>query len=256
MNRRYRRTIIAANLKMNKTATETKALCEEMKALLPKNKWCDVVVCAPFVNIATAMRVFRDTRISVGAQNVHYEESGAYTGEVSAAMLADVGVKYAIIGHSERRRMFGESDIVVNKKLNAVLKTGMNAIVCVGETQAQREMGVTMDVIATQVKSALHNVSAQQLKNVVIAYEPVWAIGTGLAATAQEANEVCAHIRSVVRGLYGARAARAMTIQYGGSMNGKNAAELLAQPDIDGGLIGGASLVAEDFMKIIDAANQ
>ena len=159
------------------------------------------------------MRVFRDTRIAVGAQNVHYEESGAYTGEVSALMLADVGVKYVIIGHSERRRMFGESDLVVNKKLAAVLKTGMNAIVCVGETQAQREMGVTMEIITAQVKSALHGVTPQQLRNVVIAYEPVWAIGTGLAATAEEANE-------------------------------------------DGGLIGGASLVAEDFMKIIDAANQ
>ena len=209
MNRRYRRTIIAANFKMNKTSAETKALCEEIKALLPKSKWCDIVVCPPFVNIAAAMRVFRDTRIAVGAQ-----------------------------------------------KLAAVLKTGMNAIVCVGETQAQREMGVTMEIITTQVKSALHGVTPQQLRNVVIAYEPVWAIGTGLAATAEEANEVCAQIRAVVRGLYGARAARAMTIQYGGSMNGKNAAELLAQPDIDGGLIGGASLVAEDFMKIIDAANQ
>ena len=241
---------------MNFTPAEAKAFIEEIKPLVAGKNGCDIIFCAPYVDIAPAMEAAKGSDIKIGAENVHFAEKGAYTGEVSAKMLTSMGVEYVIIGHSERRRMFGESDLVVNKKLAAVLKTGMNAIVCVGETQAQREMGVTMEIITAQVKSALHGVTPQQLRNVVIAYEPVWAIGTGLAATAEEANEVCAQIRAVVRGLYGARAARAMTIQYGGSMNGKNAAELLAQPDIDGGLIGGASLVAEDFMKIIDAANQ
>ena len=256
MNRRYRKTIIAGNLKMNKTATETKLLADNIKALLPKNKWCDIVFCVPAVNIPAAVRAFRDTRISVGGQNVYYEDSGAFTGEISAPMLADAGAKYVIIGHSERRRLFGDSDVVVNKKVRAALRAGLNVIVCVGETQLQHEMGVTMEHITTQVKAALYGVTDAQIKHVVIAYEPVWAIGTGLAATAESAQEVCQQIRGVVRSLYGARAARAMTIQYGGSMNGDNAAEFLAQPDIDGGLIGGASLDAEKFMQVVSAANQ
>ena len=256
MNRRYRKTIIAGNWKMNKTATETRQFAEELKTLLPKAKWCDVVVCVPSVNISTAVRAFKDMRVSVGAENVYYEKSGAFTGEVSADMLKDLGVKYVIVGHSERRQYFGETDAIVNKKVHAVLEAGMSPIICVGESLEQRETGVTEEWIALQVKSALSGVAADKLRKCVIAYEPIWAIGTGKTATSEQAGEVCEAIRAVVRKLYGARVARAVTIQYGGSMNAKNAAELLAQPDVDGGLIGGASLKAADFTTIVNAANQ
>ena len=256
MNRRYRKTIIAGNWKMNKTASETKRFAEELKRLLPRTKWCDVVVCVPAVNIPAAMKAFKDLRVSVGAQNVFYEKSGAYTGEVSADMLKDLGVKYVIIGHSERRQYFGETDFTVNKKVIAALEAGLHPIICVGETLDQRELGVTMELIALQLKSALAGVPAEKARKCVIAYEPVWAIGTGKTATAEQAGEVCTNIRATIRSLYGARVARSVTIQYGGSMNAKNAAELLAQPDVDGGLIGGASLKPADFVEIINAANQ
>ena len=256
MNRRYRKTIIAGNWKMNKTASETKKFAEELKAIMPRAKWCDVVVCVPAVNIPTAIKAFKDVRVSVGAENVFYEKSGAFTGEVSADMLKDLGVKYVIIGHSERRQYFGETDFTVNKKVLAALETGLHPIICVGESLEQRELGITMELIALQIKSALAGVSADKLRKCVIAYEPIWAIGTGKTATAEQAGEVCSNIRAAIRGLYGARVARSVTIQYGGSMNPKNAAELLAQPDIDGGLIGGAALKAGDFVEIINAANQ
>ena len=256
MNRRYRKTIIAGNWKMNKTATETRAFADELKAIMPKAKWCDVVVCVPFVNIPTALKAFKDLRISVGAQNLFYEKSGAYTGEVSADMLKDLGVKYVIIGHSERRQYFGETDFTVNKKVLAALEAGLHPIICVGESLEQRELGVTKELIDLQVKTALAGVPAEKMRHVVIAYEPLWAIGTGKTATAEQANEVNEEIRTVIRKLYGARVARSVTILYGGSMNAKNAAELLAQPDVDGGLIGGASLKPEDFNIIINAANQ
>ena len=256
MNRRYRKTIIAGNWKMNKTASETKKFAEELKRLLPRTKWCDVVVCVPAVNIPAAMKAFKDVRVSVGAQNVFYEKSGAYTGEVSADMLKDLGVKYVIIGHSERRQYFGETDFTVNKKVLAALEAGLHPIICVGESLEQRELGITMELIALQVKSALAGVPAEKVRKCVIAYEPIWAIGTGKTATAEQAGEVCQGIRAVIRKLYGAHVARSVTIQYGGSMNAKNAAELLAQPDVDGGLIGGASLKPADFVQIINAANQ
>lgn len=256
MNRRYRKTIIAGNWKMNKTPSETKAFAEQFKAILPKTKWCDIVVCAPTVDLSAAVRAFKDSRIAVGAENVYFEKSGAYTGEISADMLADLGVRYVIVGHSERRALFGETDEIVNKKVLAALEAGLNPIICVGESLAQREMGVTMELIALQVKSALAGVSAEQMRRCVIAYEPIWAIGTGKTATAEQAGEVCTNIRATIRSLYGARVARSVTIQYGGSMNAKNAAELLAQPDVDGGLIGGASLKPEQFVEIINAANQ
>ena len=256
MNRRYRKTIIAGNWKMNKTPSETKAFAEQFKAILPKTKWCDIVVCAPTVDLSAAVRAFKDSRIAVGAENVYFEKSGAYTGEISADMLADLGVRYVIVGHSERRALFGETDEIVNKKVLAALEAGLNPIICVGESLAQREMGVTMELIALQVKSALAGVSAEQMRRCVIAYEPIWAIGTGKTATAEQAAEVCTSIRTTVRHLYGARIARSITIQYGGSMKPGNAAELLAQPDIDGGLIGGASLKPADFVEIINAANQ
>ena len=256
MNRRYRKTIIAGNWKMNMTASDTKKFADDIKAIMPRAKWCDVVVCVPFVNIPAALKAFKDLRISVGAQNMFYEKSGAYTGEVSADMLKDLGVKYVIIGHSERRQYFGETDFTVNKKVLAALEAGLHPIICVGESLEQRELGITMELIALQVKSALAGVPAEKMRHVVIAYEPLWAIGTGKTATAEQANEVNEEIRTVIRKLYGARVARSVTILYGGSMNAKNAAELLAQPDVDGGLIGGASLKPEDFNIIINAANQ
>ena len=256
MNRRYRKTIIAGNWKMNKTASETKAFADELKTMLPKAKWCEVVVCVPAVNISTAIRAFKDMRVSIGAENVFYERSGAYTGEVSADMLKDLGVKYVIIGHSERRQYFGETDVTVNKKVLAALEAGLHPIICVGESLEQREMGITMELIALQVKAALADVPAEKARKCVVAYEPVWAIGTGKTATAEQAGEVCNAIRATIRHLYGARVARSVTIQYGGSMNPGNAAELLAQPDVDGGLIGGAALVPEKFLDIINAANQ
>ncbi len=256
MNRRYRKTIIAGNWKMNKTASETKQFAEELKAIMPKAKWCDVLVCVPSVNIPAAMRAFKDMRVSVGAENLFYEKSGAYTGEVSAEMLKDLGVKYVIIGHSERRQYFGETDITVNKKVHAALEAGLHPIICVGESLEQRELGVTMELISLQVKSALAGVSAEKLRKCVIAYEPVWAIGTGKTATPEQAGEVCTFIRATIRHMYGARIARSITIQYGGSMNPGNAATLLAQPDIDGGLIGGAALKPDQFVEIINSANQ
>ena len=256
MNRRYRKTVIAGNWKMNMTATETKKFAEELKRIMPRAKWCDTVLCVPSCNITAAAKAFKELRISVGAENLYYEEKGAYTGEVSAAMLKDLGVKYVIVGHSERRQYFGETDATVNRKVHAVLEAGMTPIICVGESEEQREMGVTQDWIALQVKTALYGVPAEKLRRCIIAYEPIWAIGTGKTATAQQAGEVCTAIRATIRGLYGARVARSVTIQYGGSMNPKNAAELLAQPDIDGGLIGGASLKPEQFVEIIHAANQ
>ena len=256
MNRRYRKTIIAGNWKMNKTLTETKAFAEELKPLMGKPKWCEVVLCVPFVNIPGAVKAFKDSRVAIGAETCHYEKSGAFTGEVTAEMLKDVGVKYVIIGHSERRTYYNETDFTVNKKVHAALEAGLHPIICVGESLEQRELGVTEELISYQVKAALAGVAADKVRRIVIAYEPLWAIGTGKTATAEQAGEVCEHIRAVVRKLYGARVARAVTIQYGGSMNAKNASELLAQPDVDGGLIGGASLKAPDFVEIIKAANQ
>ena len=241
---------------MNMTATETKKFAEELKRIMPRAKWCDTVLCVPSCNITAAAKAFKELRISVGAENLYYEEKGAYTGEVSAAMLKDLGVKYVIVGHSERRQYFGETDATVNRKVHAVLEAGMTPIICVGESEEQREMGVTQDWIALQVKTALYGVPAEKLRRCIIAYEPIWAIGTGKTATAQQAGEVCTAIRATIRGLYGARVARSVTIQYGGSMNPKNAQELLAQPDVDGGLIGGASLKPEQFVEIIHAANQ
>lgn len=256
MNRKYRKTVIAGNWKMNKLPSEVKPFADELKTLVPKQKWCDVVICAPFVDLPAAVKAFRDAKVGVGAENLNENEKGAFTGEVSANMLTDLGVKYVIIGHSERRQYYGETDFSVNAKVHTALEAGLNPIVCVGESLEQREKGITLELIALQVKTALSGVSADKMRRVIIAYEPIWAIGTGKTATAEQANEVCSAIRGVIRDIYGARVARSVTIQYGGSMNEKNAAELLSQPDIDGGLIGGASLVPEKFAAIINAANQ
>ena len=256
MNRRYRKTIIAGNWKMNNTLSQMKAFAEQIKPIIPKGKWCNVVLCVPAVNITSAVRLFKDCHIAIGAETCHYEDHGAYTGEITAEMIKEAGAKYVIIGHSERRQYFGETDFTVNKKVLAALEAGLHPIICVGESLEQRELGITMELIALQVKSALAGVPAEKLRKCVIAYEPIWAIGTGKTATAEQAAEVCTSIRTTVRHLYGARIARSITIQYGGSMKPGNAAELLAQPDIDGGLIGGASLKPADFVEIINAANQ
>ena len=256
MNTKYRKTVIAGNWKMNMTASEVRPFVEELKAAMPKLKGCETVLCVPAVNIPAMLRWGKDAKIACGAEDVSAFAKGAYTGEIAANMLADLGVKYCIVGHSERREYHKESDMLVNAKVRALLDNGISPIICVGESLEQREMELTMAHINYQVRAALHGVDASELRRCVIAYEPIWAIGTGKTATAEQAEEVCEHIRSIVRKLFGSKNARATTILYGGSMNEKNAFELLAQPDIDGGLIGGASLVPEKFVKIIEAANQ
>ncbi|MBQ1504576.1 MAG: triose-phosphate isomerase [Oscillospiraceae bacterium] len=256
MNQRYRKTIIAGNWKMNKTPSGTKILIEDLKALISKTKWCDVVLCVPFVDIPAAIKAAKGTRIAIGAENMHFEASGAYTGEISADMLTELGVKYVIIGHSERRQYFAETDTTVNKKIHAALNAGLRPIVCVGESLEQRDLGITIEHIRLQVKAALNGVEPVSMKRIVIAYEPIWAIGTGRTATADQAEEVCGAIRDCIREMYGARVARSVTIQYGGSMNAGNAFELLSKPNVDGGLIGGASLKPNDFAAIVNAANQ
>lgn len=255
MNKTLRQAVIAGNWKMNNTRAETKSLVEELIPLV-KDADCGVVICVPFTNLETAVALTKGTNIKVGAQNCHFEKSGAFTGEISAAMLVEMGVEYVVLGHSERRQYFGETDITVNKRLLAALEAGLKPILCVGEMLEDRENGITEELVALQTKIALKGVSKEALKNVIIAYEPVWAIGTGKTATAEQANEVCAVIRGVIAKLYDSDAANAITIQYGGSMNAKNAEELVAQPDVDGGLIGGASLKAPDFKAIIDAASK
>jgi len=256
VNRKYRKTVIAGNWKMNMLPSLVKGFAAEVAPAAQAAKWCETVVCVPYVMIPAAVRAFKGARIAVGAQNVSDKEKGAYTGEVSAAMLADLGVKYVIVGHSERRGYFGESDALVNAKAKAVLAAGMRPIICVGESLEQREGGVTLEFVSMQVKLALQGLAPEQIRKAVIAYEPIWAIGTGKTATAEQAGEVCSAIRAVIKGLAGARIAREVTIQYGGSMNPGNAAQLLAQPDVDGGLIGGASIVPRDFEAIIAAADQ
>ena len=251
MNRKYRKTVIAGNWKMNKLASEAKPFVEELRAAMPKTKTCESVLCVPFPIIPAMAKVMRDSRLAFGAQDVSAHESGAYTGEVSAAMLADLGVKYCIVGHSERREYHAESDSLVNTKAKALLAAGITPIICVGESLEQRERELTMEYGAYQVKAALAGMDAREVKKCVIAYEPIWAIGTGRTATADQAEEVCREIRTVIRGMFDARTARAVSILYGGSMNAKNCDELLAQPDIDGGLIGGASLKPQDFARII-----
>lgn len=254
MKKSVRKAVIAGNWKMNKTPSEAAALVRDIAAKAEGKNGCDVIVCAPFVDLAPAIEAARGTNVKVGAQNVHFEEKGAFTGEISVGMLKEVGVEYVIIGHSERRQYFGETDVTVNKRVKAALAGGLKVILCVGEMLAEREQGITAEIVSMQTKIALLDVDAEALKRVIIAYEPVWAIGTGKTATADQAEEVCALIRSVLAEKYGDDAAQATTIQYGGSMNAANAAELLAKENIDGGLIGGASLKPDDFGIIIDAA--
>ena len=255
MNKAKRAAIIAGNWKMNKTPSETTALINEMKPLVAGAD-CKVVLCVPFVDLDAALKASEGSNIEIGAENCHFEKSGAYTGEVSAPMLKEMGVKYVIIGHSERRQYFGETDVTVNLRTKAALAEGLKVILCVGETLDQREQNITAELVAMQTKIALGGISKEDAANVIIAYEPVWAIGTGKTATAEQAEEVCAIIRKVVADIYDTDTAEAMTIQYGGSMNAKNCDELVAKTNVDGGLIGGASLKAEDFSVIVKAASK
>ena len=252
MSRKY---VIAGNWKMNKTPSEAKVLVKEViEAIGTKPENVDVIVCPPFVAVDAAMGAAEGSFVKVGAQNLHFEAKGAYTGEIAADMLNDLGVSYVIIGHSERRQYFAETDETVNKKVLTAFEANLTPIICVGETLEQREQGITADLIRMQVKIAFGGVSADQAKKAIIAYEPVWAIGTGKTATNEQADEVCGIIRQTIGELYDSATAEAIIIQYGGSMNAGNAAELLAMPNIDGGLIGGAALKPNDFATIVKSA--
>ena len=250
-----RRTVIAGNWKMNMTPSAAKKFISELAPMVAGLDACDIVLCVPAIDIPAAVEAAAGTNIKIGAENVHFKESGAYTGELSAAMLKEAGVEYVVIGHSERRQYFAETDKTVNLRTLAALKAGLKPIVCVGETLEERELGYTETLLKFQTKMALTNVTAQELKNVVIAYEPVWAIGTGVTATADQADEGNGFVRAAVCEAYGADAAEAITVQYGGSMNDANAAELLSKENVDGGLIGGASLKTDKFTAIVKAAN-
>ena len=245
-----RKKIIAGNWKMNKTPSEAVELAKMLKAKVDTDK-SEVVFCVPARDIIPVGEVIKGTNIALGAENVYFEDKGAYTGEISTPMLKDAGVKYVIVGHSERRQYFGETDEDVNKKIKKILEYGMTPIMCCGETLEQREMDITIEHIRMQIKKGLYGLTAEDAEKVVIAYEPIWAIGTGKTATSQQAQEVCAEVRKVVGEVYGAGTAEKIRVQYGGSVNGKNAAELFAMADIDGGLVGGASL-KEDFENIVN----
>ncbi len=255
MNKATRKAVIAGNWKMNNTPAQAAALINEMKPLVA-NADCEVVLCVPFVDIPAAIEAAKGSNIKIGAENVHFKASGAYTGEISADMLKELGVEYVVIGHSERRQYFAETDQTVNLRSLAALNAGLKPIICVGETLEQRELGYTETLLKFQTKMALTNVTAKQLKNVVIAYEPVWAIGTGVTATDDQADEGNGFVRAAIAEAYGKDVAETVTVQYGGSMNAKNADALLAKVNVDGGLIGGASLKAADFAVIVNAASK
>lgn len=255
MNKSLRKAVIAGNWKMNQTPAQATALINELKPLVAGAD-CDVIVCVPFIDLQVAMEATAGSNILVGAENCHWAKSGAFTGEISADMLVAMGVPYVVIGHSERRTYFGETDVTVQQRVRAALDAGLKVILCVGESLEQRQQGITFEVVGLQTKVALGGVSEAEMQNVIIAYEPVWAIGTGLTATNEQANEVNHAIRMIVAALYNESVANTLVVQYGGSMNAGNADELLAMEDVDGGLIGGASLKAEDFAKIVTAASK
>jgi len=254
MDKTKRPVVIAGNWKMNNTPSASREFVRQLIPRLSQMNGCTVVLCVPFVDLTPVGELIYGTNLKLGAQNVHWEASGAFTGEISADMLRECGTEYVVIGHSERRQYFGEVDTTVNRRVQAALRGGLKPIICVGELLAEREEGITAEILAMQTKIALRDVPAAELEKIIIAYEPVWAIGTGRTATAAQADEGCGLIRSVVGGIYGADAAAALCVQYGGSMNAKNAAELLSQYNVDGGLIGGASLKADDFTEIVRAA--
>lgn len=250
-----RKTVIAGNWKMNKNLSEAVELVSELKNLVSDTTPnCDIIVCPPFTNLETVGTIIKDSPIKLGAQNMYFEKSGAFTGEISADMLKSVDVEYVILGHSERRAIFGESDETINKKIKFALESGLKPIFCIGETLEERENGIMKDVIERQVKNGLSNVTKEEMKNIIVAYEPVWAIGTGKTATPEQAQEVHAFVRGILSGLFDEETAQNTTIQYGGSVKPENAKSLLSQPDIDGALVGGACLKADSFFGIIQSA--
>jgi len=251
-----RRPIIAGNWKLHKDNKEAQQLANQIKIKTTGNDDVDIVLCPPFTALSVVQEVIKDSPLALGAQNVYWEDSGAFTGEVSAGMIKSTGAEYVIIGHSERRQYFGESDETVNKRIRAALNTGLKPIVCVGEVLEERESGVTNKVVARQVEGAFEGLTPDEMANIVIAYEPVWAIGTGKTATPEQAQEVHAHIRGLIEKQFGVERAEEIRIQYGGSVKPENAQSLLGQPDIDGALVGGACLKAESFVPIIQSAQK
>ncbi|MBC5637838.1 triose-phosphate isomerase [Ornithinibacillus sp. BX22] len=251
-----RKRVIAGNWKMNKTLTEATQFVDEVVKSIPADEKVEAIVCAPFPHLATLVEKTKGTNLKISAQNMHFEDNGAFTGEVSPVMLKDLGVSHVVIGHSERREYFAETDETVNKKTHAAFNHGLTPIVCVGETLEQREANETMSLVETQVKKALEGLTNDQVAQTIIAYEPVWAIGTGKTASNEDANEVCAHIRNVVKSLTDEATAEAVVIQYGGSVKPSNVDELLAQSDIDGALVGGASLEADSFLQLVEAGTK
>jgi triosephosphate isomerase len=250
-----RKPIIAGNWKMNKTLSEAKSFTEEVKGLVPAPEKMESVICAPALFLQSLIEVTEGSNVKIGAQNMHFEENGAFTGEISPKALADLAVQYVIIGHSERREMFNETDESVNKKALAAFKYNLTPIVCCGETLEQRESGETNQLVGDQVSKALTGLTDDQVKQTVIAYEPIWAIGTGKSSTSADANETCAHIRQVVAQQFSQDVADAVRIQYGGSVKPENIKEYMAQPDIDGALVGGASLEAQSFLQLLEAGS-
>ncbi|MEH7107793.1 triose-phosphate isomerase [Bacillus sp. JJ1764] len=247
-----RKPIIAGNWKMNKTLSEAKSFAEEVKGLVPASEKMESVICAPALFLQSLVETTKGTNVKIGAQNMHFEESGAFTGEISPKALADLGVQYVIIGHSERREMFNETDETVNKKALAAFKYNLTPIVCCGETLEQRENGETMNLVGSQIEKALAGMTDDQVKQTVIAYEPIWAIGTGKSSTSADANEVCAHIRQVIAKQFSQDIANEVRVQYGGSVKPENIKEYMAQSDIDGALVGGASLEPQSFLQLLE----
>lgn len=256
MNPKYRKTVIAGNWKMNLLPSDVPAYAARLLELLGGEQPCEIAICAPSVLLPAAVTAFLGSPVSVGAQDVSAQESGAFTGEISAAQLKDAGAVCTIVGHSERRAMHGETDALIAQKLRRALAAGLRPILCVGETLQQREIGAETDTIRLQLKGALSGLEPAALRRVILAYEPVWAIGTGRTATPEQASDMCGAIRTEIRKMFGSPAARAISVLYGGSMNAGNAAELLSCPDVDGGLIGGASLKPDSFYQIVKAVQQ
>ena len=251
-----RKNVIAGNWKMNKVLTEANEFVEETVSKAPTNDKVEAIVCAPFPFLASLVEKTKGSSVKIGAQNMHFEESGAFTGEVSPVMLKDLGVTHVVLGHSERRELFAETDEIVNKKTHAAFDHGLIPIVCCGETLEQREANETKSHVETQIKAALKGLSEKQVAETIIAYEPIWAIGTGKTASSADANEVCAHIRNVVKSVTSQEIADQVIIQYGGSVKPANVDELLAQSDIDGALVGGASLEAASFLQLVEAGTK
>ena len=251
-----RKKVIAGNWKMNKLLGEAVQFVDDVKERVPSNEKVEAVVCAPFPYLPTLVEKANGTSVEIAAQNMHFEDNGAFTGEVSPEMLKDIGVTYVVLGHSERREMFAETDETVNKKAHAAFKHGLVPIICVGETLEQREANETMTIVENQVKAALEGLTEEQVKEAIVAYEPIWAIGTGKTATSEQANEVCTHIRKTVAQTVSEAASEALRIQYGGSVKPANVDELLAQSDIDGALVGGASLEADSFLQLVEAGTK